>query len=100
MSFEDIANSDYKRKSKEVIIKHNEKEYKFTANELTYSQRLSLAIAQKNGEDALALLVVLSITDEHGKRMTAEQAEKLPEEYFSALFIAANEVNHKESEKN
>lgn len=100
MSFNDIVNSDVQRKSKEVILKHNDKEYKFTANELTCSQRLNLAVIQERGGDAFLQLVVYSITDEHGKTMSTKQASKLSDEHFEKLFIEANEVNSKQSEKN
>lgn len=96
MSFENIISSDVVRKKKEVVIG----EYKFYANELTYPQRLHLAILQQGGGDSFTQMIVYSITDKDGKRMTIEQASKLSDEHAAAFFIAATDVNGADAEKN
>lgn len=100
MSFDEIT-SDVQRRKKEVVLKHNGKEFKFFANEITYPQRLGVALEQHKGGDSLTQMIIFSITDEDGKNMTKEQAQKLSDEHAAILFEAASKVNEVvEEEKN
>lgn len=93
MSFDDLVKSDLARKSVPLVIKSGDKEIEFTANELTYPQRLQIAILQQNGGDSFSQLIVFSIKDKDGRSMTMSQAQSLPEEYFVKFFEAATKVN-------
>lgn len=100
MSFDKLTDANVVKKSKEVVIKHHDGDLVFTANEITYSQRLQLAIIQNTGGDSFSQLVAFSIKDKDGNNMRLEQAQSLPEKYFHPLFIAASEVNAQGEEKN
>lgn len=100
MSFDKLVDANVVKKSKEVVIKHKDGDLVFTANEISYAQRLQLAIIQNSGGDSFSQLVVFSIKDKDGNHMKLEQAQSLPEEYFQPLFVAASEVNAQGSEKN
>jgi hypothetical protein len=95
MSFDKIVKSDVIRKKQEIKIG----DYVFYANELTYPQRLALAVKQ-NQADQIVEMVVSAITDESGKHMTAEQAVALPEEIFNKFFETALDLNKVEQTKN
>lgn len=97
--FEELAKSDYAPKRKEVLIKHGEKSYTFHANELPYLQRIALYGTQSSGGDSFSQLVIASITDPDGKRMTMEQLRKLPEAIQEQFFVAAAEVNSQVEDK-
>lgn len=102
MSFDQLVKADYRKKTQEVKFTVGDKEVVFTANEIGALERLGLAVLQHGGKDFITMLVVSSIKDEHGKAMTAKQAEALPEEYATAFFQAAMAVNYEtgEPEKN
>ena len=91
--FEEIQNSVVTRKKEEVKVKVGDKELIFTANELNFSRRLSLALAENQGRDTFTMLIASSITDQDGKYMTYEQADALPDEIAQVFFSAATSVN-------
>lgn len=93
MSFDDLVKSDVRRKEEVVKITVGDKELKFTAHELSYPQRLQLAVTQKQGGDSFSQLLVFAVKDQDGMAMTLDQAQSLPEEYFTVLFKAASAVN-------
>lgn len=99
MSFSDIINSDVQRRKKEVVIKVGDKEHKFYANELTYPQRLSIAVIEKNGGDAFGQMILFSITDKDGAHMSLDQVSRLSDEHAASFFFAATEVNRVEDEE-
>jgi hypothetical protein len=100
--FDDLFKSDVQPKTEEVKLKVGEKTLTFTANEISYLQRLHLSQLQSQGGEAFTQLIVYSITDADGQHMTREQANRLPSEYAEQLFIAATKVNSGEvkTEKN
>lgn len=95
MSFDKIVQSDVVRKRKEIQIG----EYKFYATEMNYPLRLSLSTA-KDREEQFFGLVISSIEDADGNKMTRKQAEQLPDDIAEKFFIAAVEVNDVGLEKN
>lgn len=101
MSFDELKGADVTPKKKDIDISVDDKLLKFTANEISYLQRLNLATIQNNGGDPFTSLVVYSIKDENGKHMTFEQAKSLKEEHIRLFLSAANEVNYADTtEKN
>lgn len=98
-SFDEIVGSDVQKKKEEVVIKVGDKEHKFYANELTYPQRLNVAILQQSGGDSIAQMILFSITDKDGRHMSLDQIGKLSEEHAAAFFIAANSINSTEVAK-
>lgn len=100
MSFAELKKSDYSQKTKEFVIEHSGKSFKFKAKELSFLQRLNLAAVQQGGGDTFTNLVVQSIVDEDGKHMTVDQAVSLPEEVQLKFFEMASEVNKSDAEKN
>lgn len=100
MSFDKLVGASVAKKSMEVVIKHPDGDLVFTANEISYAQRLQLAVVQNSGGDAFSQLVVFSIKDKDGNHMKLEQAQSLPEQYFQPLFVAASGVNAQDAEKN
>jgi hypothetical protein len=99
MSFDALKKSDVTKKTKDVLLKVGDVEYKFKANEISYLQRLNIASAQANGGDPFSLLLVYSIVDQDGNHMTVEQAQALDSSHAEALFLAASEVNKTEDKK-
>lgn len=107
MSFSELIESNFIPKEKDVVIKLNEgtpeeKELKFKAVEMSATHRLVVHSAKMSSEDYVSELIVGSIVDPDGKKMTVEQARSLPEKYAALFFIAACEVNFEgsQSEKN
>lgn len=99
MSFAELQKSNYVAKKEEIIIRVDDRDLRFFANEISYLQRLNLASIQSNGGDSYSQLVVYSITDEDGKHMTAEQAQGLSPEHSEIFFLAAAKVNAQEEDK-
>lgn len=100
MSFDELKSATAKKVEK-VTIESGDKKFYFTANEITYIQRLHLASIQQAGGDALTQMIVYSIKDEQGRHMTLAQAEQLADEPAQAFFMAASKVNAgEEAEKN
>lgn len=99
MSFDALVNSNLNAKKKDISFEVAGKKVSFTANEISYLQRLNLSVIQQSGGDAFTQLVVYSIKDEQGKHMTFEQAQGLSEEHAQAFFVAASEVNKQETEE-
>lgn len=99
MSFEALQSSDYTAKKEEILIKVGDKEIKFTANEISYLQRLHVAAIQDQGGDAYSQLVAYSIQDPEGKHMNLDQVRKLGPEHAQVFFIAAARVNKQDDKK-
>lgn len=99
MSFEELKQRDYTAKKKELSFDIGGKKVNFTANEISYIQKIHLSTMQARGEDAYTQLIVYSIKDEAGRGMTLEQAAGLDSEYAEAFFIAAAEVNAQDKKK-
>jgi len=100
--FEELLSSSVVRKKKLVEIKLQNKTLEFTANEISYAERLHLSQISVLGGEAFSQLIMYSITDPDGKRMTREQVNALPDEVAEKFFIAATEINSVEvkTEKN
>lgn len=99
MSFDVLKQSDVTRKKEEVKIKVGEKEYKFYANEIGYLDRLQLAAVSHTGGNGFTHLIVHSITDENGQKMTVDQANQLSPEHAELFFNAAAKVNKQEAQE-
>lgn len=99
MSFSELANANYAPKREEVKIKVGDRELVFHANEISYLQRLNLYAIKSIGGDSYTQLVVYSITDQDGKHMTLDQAEKLSPDIQEKFFVAATKVNSSEDSK-
>lgn len=80
MSFDKIATAEtLELKSKEVVLAGSDgKKYKFTVHELSPFE-LGTCFDEFSSIDHYAL-VYRSVRDENGKRMTIEQAKRLPSE--------------------
>lgn len=98
MSFSELEKT-YTPKRETVTIKSGDRSLTFHANEISYLQRVHLGTIQSGGGDSYTQLVVYSITDEDGKHMTLEQAQKLSPEHAEKFFIAAAKVNSQEDTK-
>ncbi len=96
MSFDELTQGDFSAKREEIVIKSNGKNLTFYANEISYLQKLNLASIQSSGGDLYTNLVVYSITDQHGKHMTMDQARKLSPDHQGVFFEAAAKVNNQE----
>lgn len=103
MSFDKIISEDFALKSSEISIKGSDRnEYKFTVNELSPVE-MAYCIDEFNTINFLSL-ISRSVRDQDGKRMTLEQASKLPEEiknnFIKAYFkLKPIEENKKKSKK-
>lgn len=96
MSFDKITNVIRKKELIEIEISTGA--LKFYANELSYTQRVSLSASAVNSDDIFAKWISMSITDEDGKRMTSEQASNLPDDVAEKMFAAVMRVNAKDDE--
>lgn len=99
MSFEELAKSNYAPKTEEVKIKHGDKDFVFTANEISFLQRLNLSGLQSVGGDSYSQLVVYSIKDQDGRHMTLNQVQSLHPDIQEKFFVAAARVNSAEDAK-
>lgn len=98
MSF-DLLTKDYTPKRKEITIAYSGGELTFTAVELSALEQKEIGVKQVNGGNWLTQLIVGSIRDQDGKKMTAEQASRLPQEYADEFLKAALEVNKQDAEE-
>lgn len=99
MSFDKILGQELlELKSTPVTIKGSDGvNYKFTVNELTpYEMRYCLDDFQKID---FVSLVARSVRDEDGKRMSIEQAQRLPGDVLSKFVKAYNDFFKKEPKK-
>lgn len=101
-AFDDIIAAALERKVERVTFNLNGRELVFTANEVSYLERLHLSRIQHAGGEAFSYLLMYSIRDADGNAMTLEQIHKLPSEYAEKFFLAATKVNSGETktEKN
>lgn len=93
MSFDKLIASNVSKKQEEITFKVGDEKITFFANELTVTQRIQLGAVNQNGGDTFLHWVVLSITDEHGKRMSLAQAALLPDDVMERLIEAVLKVN-------
>lgn len=101
MSFDKLIPQDARKKSKEVEFDVAGEKVFFTAHEISALDRIALAVLQQGDKNFVTGLVVASIVDQHGKKMSLEQASKLPDEIAAKFFAAAMEVNYADkTEKN
>jgi aspartate/glutamate racemase len=98
MSFAEIT-KDYVAKSVPVVITHNGTDYKFYAKQMSYIESVEITVKKQNGQNWFTDLIVASIVDDAGKRMTLEQAEKLSQEHADAFITAAIEANKGETQE-
>lgn len=100
MSFDAIVNSDVRSSQpKEIEIGG----YTFYANEIKSYERLHLGTLNALDQEGYSQLVLYSITDQDGKKMTREQLDALNDDVFMKFFNAAleiNQVDEVDSEKN
>lgn len=94
MSFDKLTVAT--RKKEEVVISASGGDITFYANELSYTQKMSLSALTQNNTDPFSIWLSLSITDQDGKRMTINQAENLPDEIVEKMFAAVMRVNKSE----
>jgi len=92
MSFENILSDEtLSLKSADVSIEGNDgKKYKFTVNELPPTE-MALCV-DEFGEAIILALVYRSVRDQDGKRMSKEQANRLPPEVIGKFVNAYNEL--------
>lgn len=104
MSFDALLKSDVKKKTKAIEIQVGDQKLSFTAHEVgTFRQAEIAAEGKVAGKVSILPLVVESIVDQEGKRMTLEQADALPNKYQKIFIEAVVEVNgfgEDETEKN
>lgn len=91
--FDALFDSSKQPKKKDIEIDVSGNKLKFTANEISYLQRLHLSQIQSAGGDAYSKLIEYSIVDKDGFKMSTEQVNSLPQEYAEKFFLAATEVN-------
>lgn len=87
-----IADGIVNRKQ-DVSIDLNGRELKFTAHEIGYLTKQSLALREARGELMLPHVLALSIVDEAGDHMTPEQAGALRKDVADKLMDAVRDVN-------
>ena len=91
MSFKELAEASVIRRSAPVVIKLKDgKELNFTANEISFLQRVEIGL---NSDNMHVKLITMSIKDEQGNYMTAEQAHMLSNEHQEVFYRAALDVN-------
>lgn len=95
MSFDSLAVNEFTPKKEEIALKFGEKSFTFYANELSHLQMLQIYASP----DAYSKLVLSSITDQDGAKMTKGQLEKLSAEHQELFFVAAAKVNKQEENK-
>lgn len=88
--FEKIATAEtYELKTTEVTIEGAEnKKYKFTVNEITPAE-MTRCLDEFGDVDFLAV-IYRSVRDPDGKRMTKEQANRLPPDIMTKFIEAYN----------
>lgn len=84
------------RKQEIVDIETSDGVLRFYANELSYTQRVSLSALSHSGEDVFTKWLAMSITDQDGGRMSLEQAHNLPDDIAEKMFKAVMRVNEQE----
>lgn len=102
MSFKALT-AAYAPKRKAFTIEHDGKKLEFTATEVPHLIFDEISAKRQTGDNWLVDLVMNSIIDSEGKRMTRQQAESLPDEYANIFLSAALDVNRpadKEAEGN
>lgn len=94
MSFSELANSNYNKKREEININAGGKNLVFHANEIGSFKKSDVLSSMQMGADWVSKLVVYSITDEDGVRMSQAQAEALGDEHANLFLDAAIRVNN------
>jgi len=80
---------------KEIVIKHQDKDVIFTANEVSYFTFQQLAIdADKENKVFIAALVAESITAPDGTKFTYDEVMKLKRAVARPFIAAVAEVNN------
>lgn len=95
MSFDKLIQSSVAKKQEEIVIDG----MTFYANELSITHSMKLAQIEMESGDTYSYWVVFSITDQDGKRMTYDQASKLPIPVFKQFLDATLRVNAKPKEE-
>lgn len=99
MSFDDLVKSDYALKEKVFTVSIGEKKYTFKAVQPAYTERLSIEVAKHRGGDFFLELVLKTIVDQDGNRMSEEQAKKLPDEVMAKFVNEAVSILGDEKDK-
>ena len=84
------------RKQEAIDIETSSGKIRFYANELSYTQKISLSALTQNSGDVFTQWVAMSITDQNGQKMSLEQAHNLPDDVAEIMFKAVMKVNEQE----
>lgn len=95
MSFDKLIESSVAKRQEEIVIDG----MTFYANELSITHSIKIAAIEAEDGDTYTYWVAYSITDQDGKRMSYDQATRLPGSVLRKFLDAAMRVNSKPKKK-